>query len=274
MNQVKAEWALVAIAAVQVVTSAAMLGAGHREVAMRRVLPYLVSGAAGVLLATACLDLLPDAVRDGGPGPGIWVALLGTLLALFVLQSFAHLLSEGAANRKFLGGEAHTHGMGEALPRIPGDVGRRTAPGTLLLGSALHSTVDGVAIAAAFTAGWRPGWGAALAVGLHELPHRLGDFALLLHLGVPRAKAAGAAIGAGAMALVGAAAVTAFGHSVSSARWLLPVSAGSFLYIALVDLLPEMHAARRSDNVWGQILCLCGGAVLIALLAQVGGEGL
>ena len=72
MSQVGVGWALVAIAAIQALTSVAMLGAGHRHLAVRRVLPYLVSGAAGVLLATACLDLLPEAVRDAGSGTGIW----------------------------------------------------------------------------------------------------------------------------------------------------------------------------------------------------------
>ncbi len=274
MSQVGVGWALVAIVAVQAVTSMAMLGVGHRDHAVRRVLPYLVSGAAGVLLATACLDLLPEAVRNAGPGMGVWNVLLGTLLALFCIQACAHLLSDKAANGDACDADLHAHPIRETSPPLPSGVRSRPAPGTLLLGSGLHSMVDGVAIAAAFAAGWGPGWSATLAVGLHELPHRLGDFSLLLHMGIPKGRAAGAAIGAGAMAVVGAAAVIAFGYSAASARWLLPVSAGSFLYIALVDLLPEMHATRRAGNVWWQLVCLCGGAVLMAVAAHAEGGGL
>ena len=267
MHQVGFGWALLAIVAVQALTGAAMLGAGHRERTVRHVLPFLVSGAAGVLLATACLDLLPEAVRIAGQGVSVWEVLLGTLLALFCIQASAHWLSDQAAV-----GDAHGHTTNTPSPP---DVGtrRRAGPGTLLLGSALHSMVDGVAITAAFAAGWRPGWSAAVAIALHELPHRLGDYALLLHLGVPKNRAAGAAIGAGAAALAGAASVAAFGYSAASAHLLLPVSAGSFLYIALVDLFPEMHATRRAGDIGWQLACLCAGALFMALVVHAGEGG-
>ena len=147
--------------------------------------------------------------------------------------------------------------------------GVRAAP--LVLGSALHSTVDGFAIAAAFAANDRLGWGVALAVSLHELPHRMSDFSLLLHLGVRRGSAVLLSIGAGAAAVAGGLGTALLGTTPGMLKWLLPVSAATFLYIALADLVPELHAHRRARRIWGEIVCLLGGAALMVAFAHSSG---
>jgi len=122
-------------------------------------------------------------------------------------------------------------------------------------------------VAAAFSVDVRVGWVTALAVGLHEIPHRLGDFTLLVHLGIGRGRAALLAIAAGGSSLLGWALVAALGEGGSHrVAWLLPMSAGSFLYISLVDLLPELQSERRPAAVVGQILALaCGVALALGL---------
>lgn len=262
MTSFEAPWALFAIFAVQAVTDLAVVGLGRNEPALLRALPYLVSGAGGVLLATACLDLLPEAVRDGGPGPGVWIALLVSLLVLFCLQAWAHSVTPDLHAPHDAAGSATKNDTSHGNHLTPV---RRTSAAPLLFGSSLHSFVDGVAIAAAFAAGSKPGWSAAIAVGLHEMPHRLSDFSLLLHSGLPRRRAAQLAIGAGAMAFPGGVAVAALGRDAALARWLLPVSAGSFLYIALADLVPELHAQRRRGRLLSEVTCLVGGALLMAI---------
>ena len=113
---------------------------------------------------------------------------------------------------------------------------------------------------------------AAVAVGLHEVPHRLGDFALLVHMGVRRNRAAGLSIGAGASSLIGWAVVAIVGeHRSHNIAWLLPVSAGSFLYIALVDLLPELQNEHRPMAVVWQILSLATGILLALALTRIPG---
>ncbi len=273
MNSSQVLWALVAILGVQSVAGLAVVGLGRRQLLLDRWLPYLVSGAAGVLLSTACLDLMPEAVKAQGPGMFVWRALLVSLVALFCVQAVAHWFTEDALGTSPNAGDVplsppdHRHGhLLHSHPRM------QARPGALLLGSALHSTVDGVAIVAAFAAGPRAGWSAALAIGLHELPHRIGDFALLLHLGLPQRRAGLLAVGAGAMALIGGLAVALAGEHQRSPLWLLPVSAATFLYIALVDLVPELQANRHGRAIWGQIVCLAAGAALMAVLVQLSGE--
>lgn len=277
MNSSQVIWALIAILGVQAVTDVAVLGLGRREAVLSRWLPYLVSGAAGVLLATACLDLLPEAVRACGPGLGVWEVLLSSLLLLFCIQAVAHWLADRALVDPISpvpepGQESHSHHS--HTPHHHGDLASATKakPGPLVFGSALHSAVDGVAIVAAFAGGRRAGWSAAIAVALHELPHRMGDFALLVHMGMPRRRAAQWAIGAGAMALVGGITVAGLGARWANFPWLLPVSAATFLYIALVDLVPELQANRRGNGIWWQIICLGAGAVLMSVLVHMPGE--
>jgi zinc and cadmium transporter len=136
----------------------------------------------------------------------------------------------------------------------------------------MHSLVDGTGIAAAFAIDARVGWVTALAVGLHEVPHRLGDFALLIHMGISRGRAAALAVGAGGSSLLGWGLVAALGdHGSHAVAWLLPVSAASFLYISLVDLLPELQHERRPRAVLGQIVGLAVGTALALGLTYIPG---
>jgi zinc and cadmium transporter len=185
------------------------------------------------------------------------------MLALYSFERIFHVLSGVSA---------------EPVPEVPPDHVHHdhhhaSKPATLLLGCITHSLVDGTSVAAAFAIDLRVGWVTALAVGLHEIPHRLGDFALLVHMGLARGRAALLAIGAGGSSLIGWAVVAALGaHGSRQVAWLLPVSAGSFLYISLVDLLPELQNERRPRAVLGQILCLAAGIALALGLTQIPGS--
>ena len=268
MSSLQALWALFAILGVQTVTDLSVVVLARRQTALSRSLPFLVSGAAGVLLATACLDLLPESVQASRGSPHVWQALLLGLLVLFCIEAWAHATGHPLPAEEERMSVSAVASIAE-MPTHPGH-GRSVTP--LLLGSALHSTVDGVAIAAAFAAGRKTGCSAALAVALHEMPHRVGDFSLLVHRGMPRRRAAELAIGAGAMAIVGGLFVVALGQHTAAAPWLLPISAATFLYIALADLIPEVHARHDGSWVGWKIACLLGGAGLIALLTLLPGE--
>jgi zinc and cadmium transporter len=145
-------------------------------------------------------------------------------------------------------------------------------PANLIVASSLHSFLDGVSVAAAFAAGPRVGWITALAISLHEVPHRVGDFAVLLHAGYTATSAFRMAVLPSLGALLGVALVAAFGASGGTAVfWLLPISAASFLYIACVNLLPELRHQHSRAGVALQMLCLLGGAALVALFAGLPG---
>jgi zinc and cadmium transporter len=252
---------LLAVLAVQALAAAAVLSLHRLETFLRRALPFLISLAVGVLLATGVAHLLPEAVETLGNRPAVWLTLLLTLLGLYAFERSFQLLSGVPAEPD-----------AEAEPAAHHDHHHASRPATLLLGCITHSLVDGVSVAAAFSIGRNVGWVTALAVGLHEVPHRLGDFALLVHMGLARTRAAVLAIAAGLSSLLGWALVAALGaQGTHAVAWLLPVSAGSFLYIALVDLLPELRAERKPSAVLGQLAALAIGVALALALTHLPG---
>ncbi len=263
---------LAAVFAVQAVAIAAAWLLRRREQQLRTQLPYLVSLAVGVLLATALLHLLPESIDALGNGRGIWLAAGVTLFALFsierLFQAFTGLAPEPGppalppspppADLPHNPACAHLHGHATHSS---------LRPLNLLVGSSLHSFVDGTAIATAFAVHPRLGLLTAFAVALHEVPHRLGDIAVLLHLGLTPARAMRYAVLAGIPALLGAAAVLLLGQAGSSVfRWLLPVSAASFLYIAGVNLLPELQSTTRPRQILIQLLSLAAGVAVVLLV--------
>jgi zinc and cadmium transporter len=256
---------LIAVIGVQALAAIAVVSLHRSDAWLRRALPYVISVAVGVLLATGAAHLLPEAVEALGNRSAVWITLVITMLALYSFERAFHVVSGVSAEPATDADNAHALGHH--------DHHHASKPATLLLGCITHSLVDGTSVAAAFAVDRRVGWVTALAVGLHEIPHRLGDFALLVHMGLARGRAALLAIGAGGSSLLGWAIVAAVGeHGSRQVAWLLPVSAGSFLYISLVDLLPELQSERRPRAVLWQIVCLAFGIVLALGLTHIPGS--
>jgi zinc and cadmium transporter len=257
---------LIAVLAVQFLATAAVLSLHRSEDWLQRALPYIIGVAVGVLLATGAAHLLPEALTALGNREAVWVTLVVTMLALYAFERLFQLVSGVSAEPAQEAELQRHHDLGHH------DHHHASKPATLLLGCMMHSLVDGTSVAVAFSVDRRVGWVTALAVGLHEIPHRLGDFALLVHMGLKRERAALLAIGAGASSVLGWAIVVALGsQGTQSVAWLLPVSAGSFLYISLVDLLPELQRERRPKAVVWQLVCLSVGILLAIGLTQLPG---
>ncbi|KAM8794103.1 zinc transporter ZIP5 [Eudromia elegans] len=159
-------------------------------------------------------------------------------------------------------GHPHGHAHGPALPPGPGTA---DLVWMVVLGDGIHNLMDGVAIGAAFSRSAAGGLSTALAVLCHELPHELGDLALLLRAGAkPRALlllSLLSALLAGAGAAAGAAAGQGAAHGAPA---LLAAAAGLFLYVALADMLPEVlrGAAAAGGGSWGRFALHNGGFVL------------
>lgn len=258
--------ALLAVFALETVAMLAAWLLRRREYALTAFLPYLVSVATGLLLATALLHLLPEAVQSLGNTPRVWYLLAAGILGLFCIEQLIAFIvqsgnmavvDEAPVVQVHMHGHSHVHAL---------------RPSNLIVASSLHSFLDGVSVAAAFAAGPRVGWITALAISLHEVPHRVGDFAVLLHAGYSATSALRMAVLPSLGALLGVALVAAFGASGGTAvYWLLPISAASFLYIACVNLLPELRHQHSRFAIALQMACLFAGAALVALVAGLPG---
>ena len=261
-----------ALAAVSVVQAAAVGGAWllrSREKLLHRYLPHLLSLAVGVLLTTALVDLLPEAVAQLGNRSLTWVLLTGSILGLFAVERVFSALT-GSSTEPEVGGL----GTGTHIHRHAANCGDHSAkPINLILAAMLHSFVDGTALATAFVASPRIGWLTAFAIALHEIPHRIGDFAVLIHLRQKPRRALQLAAIAGVPSLFGVLLVwfAGAGHS-GEVAYLLPVSAGSFLYIALVNLLPEIQQECRTGPALWQLAWLVFGTGLVALVVGISGN--
>ena len=209
-----------------------------------RLVPWLVSYAVGALLGVALLELLPEALAALGARP-VFATLLGGILTFFVLEKLA------------IWRHCHTDAC---------EVHRSTAP-LLIVGDAAHNFMDGAVIGVAVVTSIPLGVTTAIAVLAHEIPHEIGDFAILLHRGYSRGRALAFNAASEAAGVVGAAASLVFVASLPRlAPFLLAFASASFLYVAMSDLIPDLHRGTYDTNPARQVLLVAAGIATVMLL--------
>ncbi len=216
------------------------------------ILPHGVSFALGALLSVAFLDLLPHAVENAGVDnvqPLFATVLIG-ILAFFMMEKLllwrhCHTTDCEAHND----GEEHYHQPAGTL---------------IVVGDGIHNFVDGVLIAAAFLTDVHLGVVTSLAVAAHEIPQEVGDFAILLQSGYPKAKAflynllsSLGTVAGGVLAYFGLERV----HN--SLPYFLALAASSFIYVAVADLIPTLHKKTHTGAVIQQMALILAGVFLI-----------
>ena len=211
-----------------------------------KLVPHLVSYAVGTLLGVALLSILPEVMADLSAS-ATFATLLAGIMAFFVLEKMVlwhHCHSENC----------DAHGRPGAL---------------VLIGHAIHSFVDGVAIGAAVQTSVPLGLSTATAVALHEVPQQVGDYAVLLHAGYRRGRALGLSVLSAAGAVTGTiVAFAAFARIPGVLPFALTFAAASFLYIAMADLMPDLHKGRVDANALKQLVLLAAGIATAYLLRE------
>ncbi|KAI5607019.1 zinc transporter ZIP4 isoform X1 [Silurus asotus] len=140
-------------------------------------------------------------------------------------------------------GEKLSFPQAEAAPRTRE---QRLLPYMITIGDSIHNFADGLAIGAAFSVSWRSGLATSLAVLCHELPHELGDFAVLLHCGVSVKRALLLNVGSALTSFIGLYIALSIATDSAAKEWIAAVTAGLFLYVGLADMLPTMiHADSK-----------------------------
>jgi len=208
--------------------------------APRRWRPFLVSFAAGVLLAVAFVHLLPEAAQilPIRPLRGTFAVALAAVVAMFVLEA-------------------------AVLHRAP-----RAAPASatlILAASALHNLTDGALIGAAFAVHPRLGVVATFAILAHEIPREVGNFAVFQDAGLARGRAVTLSAACRIPAAAGAvAASVAFSSTTVALPYVVAFAAGAFIYVATADLIPELKTNATPGSVGARAACMALGAVCIA----------
>jgi len=211
---------------------------------------WLVSFAAGSLLAAAFLDLLPEAAAHGSNA--FVFALLG-VVSFFILERFLYWHHHHAKHEK----KGKVHSLAYLV----------------LVGDGLHNFIDGTIIAASFIADVRVGIAATIAIVLHEIPQELGDAGILIYSGMTRLKAAFFNLLSALTAVIGALLAYVFASRIEGLTgFLLGFAAGGFIYIAAGDLLPELRKEVDVRKSAVQLpLFLLGIIVIWAVKATLGG---
>jgi zinc and cadmium transporter len=234
---------------------------------LARYTQHMLSLAAGALLATAFMNLLPEAFESGASAHILSTTLLGGLVFFFLLDK-AELWHHG---------HEHHHEHATAQPHDHGPVHdhgdhRHGGSWAVLLGDGVHCFGDGVLIASAFMANLHLGVAAALAVLVHEVPHHIGDLAVLRSGSGGNRRAALLKVSlAGALtALGGLAGYVLIGRFTYWLPYLLVLAASSFIYVALADLIPQLHKRLNACETAAQVLWLAVGLGLVALVGELG----
>jgi zinc and cadmium transporter len=137
------------------------------------------------------------------------------------------------------------------------------------VGDAVHNFFDGVAIAAAFLVNVPLGVTTTIAIALHEIPQEIGDFALLLYSGFSRMRALAFNLLSALAAVAGGVLFYYFSGSVEHLEaYALAFTGGMFIYIAGVDIFPELHKERDARRSLLQLVCVLAGAALIWIIAR------
>lgn len=265
-----------------------------KSVVFSYVLHFLIAVAVGTLCGDALLHLLPHALKSHGspsePQEETEVVLKCSVTFLTILLFYS---VEGIM-QTLNGGHAHSHDaqgktvedlkaestkqieqieLGAMMPGSPPPPVERPMTSTALMvivGDGLHNLTDGLAIGAAFSGDPVTGFATALAVFCHELPHELGDFAVLLRSGMSIRRALYYNVLSSILSFMGMAGGIWLAEDHDSAsQWIYAATAGTFFYIALADLVPEINQNNhgKSINLLLAILGILSGGIIMLMIA-------
>ena len=239
---------------------------------------HMLSLAAGALLATAFLHLLPEAFEAGVEPHNLFMTLLFGLLFFFLLDK-AELWHHGhehhhgdvhqGHDHQDAHGHDHAHSHATDNSHDQGAHAKPLAGGwAILAGDSVHCFGDGVLIASAFMVDLKLGVVAALAVLAHEVPHHMGDLVVLRQGSQSRQTAVLKVSLAGAITALGGLAGYALLDQLHGVLpYMLAIASSSFIYVALADLIPQLQKRLSSRETAAQIVWLMSGIALVSAVS-------
>lgn len=216
-----------------------------KEEKLNNILLYMISFSAGALMADVFIHIIPEIVDHGYTVMTAFYILSGIVLSL-ITEKIIHWRHCHMPTTK-----EHIHPF--ALMNLIGD--------------SIHNFIDGLIIGASYIVNIPLGIATTVAVIFHEIPQEIGDFGVLLYGGFTKKKALFLNFVTALTAVLGAAAALWLGSIFSGLNnFLLPFAAGSFIYIAGSDLIPELHKETLGKKSTFQIFWFCAGIVILASL--------
>jgi zinc and cadmium transporter len=241
-------YAIVSVFIVSLISFIGVFTLSIKTEKLRKFLIFFVSFSAGALLGDVFIHLLPEMIENNGFELSSSLYLLSGIVAFFFVEKVIHW---NHCHHPITKEHIHSYSI------------------TNLIGDGIHNLIDGIIIGASFLVAIPVGIATAIAVALHEIPQEIGDFGILVHGGFTKKKALLVNFLSACTAIIGTAATLWIGTSITNITiFLIPFAAGTFIYIAGADLIPELH--KDSENLKHSllqfILFVLGMAVMAALL--------
>lgn len=230
---------LLATIIVSLISLIGIIFIGIKQETFDKVIEYLVSFAIGGLLGGAFIHLLPESIELGNIA--VCEFVLSGIIIFFIIEKVFHW-------RHCHRGHCDVHAFAYLN----------------LLGDSIHNFVDGLIIAGSFVVDIKLGIVTTMAVLIHEIPQEMGDYGILVYGGFSKVKALIFNLFSALTAIVGGI----IGYYTSEKiEWLkyylIPFTAGGFIYIALVDMIPELHKKNEGIKSAIQFLCIFMGLSLM-----------
>lgn len=240
---------------------------GHDPQARGRGEQHLLSLAAGALLATSFMHLLPEAMESQAGAKELFGVLLVGVVFFFLLDK-AELWHHGHEHhhgREHGPEGGHAHGHGHAHAEHHG----KSGGWAVLTGDSVHCFGDGILIASAFIADMRLGVVAAMSVLAHEVPHHISDLVVLRQAsGNRRAALVKVSLAGAVTALGGLAGWWLVDRLQDYLPYFLVVASSSFIYVALADLIPQLQKRLGARETLAQIAWLLAGIGMVTLVSS------
>lgn len=241
-------YALGSVLIVSLVSLAGIFTLTLREELLRKYIFLLVSLAVGALLGDAFIHLLPEGFAGIENATNVSLAVIAGILIFFVLEKVFHW---------------HHHLEGEDISTIH-PTGRM-----ILVSDGIHNFIDGLIIGASYLVSVEVGIATTLAVILHEIPQEMGDFGVLIHSGYTTGKALWFNFLSALLAVFGTILALTVGSTEKLTLWLIPFAAGGFIYIAMSDLIPELHKTKNVSHSVLQFIAVLVGIGAMVLLRTI-----
>jgi zinc and cadmium transporter len=213
---------------------------------MKKYTGLFISLAVGALLGNAFINLIPEAFENSPNSLLVSLLIITGIFFSFIVEKFIHWHHHGEDKDKL-----NTHPVGKLI----------------LFNDGFHNFLDGIAIGISFLISIPIGIATSLAVILHEIPQEIGDFAVLIHSGYDKKRALWLNFLSALTAVFGVIIALIFGSIAETFTvWVLPIAAGGFIYIAVADLIPELHKTKELKYSILQILSVLFGILIMVVL--------
>ncbi|MFH0855884.1 MAG: ZIP family metal transporter [Candidatus Omnitrophota bacterium] len=235
-------WILISTFLVSIISLVGIITLAIRDELLHKIIFCFIGFSAGALIGSAFLHILPEALEKTN-STAVFSYLISGLTLFFLLERYLHW--------------RHCHDK---------DCSIHAFTYLNLFGEALHNFIDGIAISASFVISIKLGIATTLAIILHEIPKELGNFGVLIYGGFSRSRALFYNFISALAAIIGALAGYFISDSIHGfSNFIMPLTAGGFIYIAASDLIPEIHKEKDQARATLAFISFLFGVMFMAL---------